>query len=261
MRIKQPAVAGLFYPERAAVLDAQVQGYLDAVGDDGTNRQPRALIVPHAGYPYSGPTAAHAFATLRRWADEFDRVAILAPSHRVALGGIATSSADLFETPLGQVAVDRDAVSALNNLSNVETLDVAFAQEHALEVQLPFLQKVLGEFLLIPLIVGSARAEDVSRVIEHLYTERTLILISSDLSHYEDYETCRRHDQRTTQSIERLDGAAIDSHDACGAYPMRGLLMSARDHHWTVQTLDLRNSGDTAGDRARVVGYGAYRLA
>jgi hypothetical protein len=259
MHIKPPAVAGFFYPDSARVLRDTVQGFVRDAHAESTER-PRALIAPHAGYQYSGPIAASAYATLAPWADGIRRVAVLAPSHRVPFRGIATSSADLFRTPLGDIAVDRVAVNRLQEMPAVHMLDAAFAEEHALEVQLPFLQAVLPDFTLVPLIVGDADSDDVSAVIEALESEETLIVVSSDLSHYHDYRSCQQRDRETTQRIEAMQPAQIGPHDACGAFPIRGLLKTARRHGWRVRTLDLRNSGDTAGDKSRVVGYGAYEF-
>ena len=259
MHIKRPAVAGLFYPGTADELSATLGGLMQGAGAPSPER-PHALIAPHAGYQYSGSVAASAYATLAPWADQIHRVVVLAPSHRLGFQGIATSSADVFQTPLGDIPVDRAAVKQLSRLSGVLALDEAFAQEHALEVQLPFLQTVLPGFELVPLIVGDADAEDVCRVIDSLLSPETLIVVSSDLSHFLDYNSCRQRDQSTTTLIETLRADEIGPYDACGAFPVRGLLKCARRHGWRVRTLDLRNSGDTAGDRSRVVGYGAYEF-
>lgn len=257
INVKQPAVAGLFYPESADALRITLQNLMrDA--RPGSTARPQALIAPHAGYQYSGPVAASAYATLAPWADAIRRVVILAPSHRVPFHGVATSGADAFRTPLGDVPVDRAAIDAIAELPGVQQRDEAFAQEHALEVQLPFLQAVLRAFRLVPLIVGDADGDEVAAVIEALRDPDSLIVVSSDLSHYQDYTTCQRRDRATTANIEAKQGQRIGPHDACGAYPVRGLLQAAREHAWQVRTLDLRNSGDTSGDRARVVGYGAY---
>jgi AmmeMemoRadiSam system protein B len=256
-QIKTPVVAGLFYPGSPAALQHDIDGYLHAARADGRAR-PRALIAPHAGYRYSGPIAASAYAALAPWADEVRRAVVLAPSHRVPFHGIALSSADRFETPLGEIAVDTAATAQLAGLPGVAVFDAAFADEHALEVQLPFLQVVLGDFRLVPLIVGDADAKLVDPVIEMLLDDETLVVVSSDLSHYHDYATCRRRDAETTAHIEHLEGDRIGPYDACGAFPIRGLLQTARRHGWQARTLDLRNSGDTSGDRSRVVGYGAY---
>jgi AmmeMemoRadiSam system protein B len=257
MQIKRPAVAGFFYPGSAGALRSAVQNYLGSAHNESTD-QPVALIAPHAGYPYSGPIAGSAYATLLPWADAIQRVAVFAPSHRVPFEGIAISSADYFQTPLGDIEVGRDAVATIANLHGVIELNAAFAQEHALEVQLPFLQVVLKRFTLVPLIVGEADSDDVLRIMETLAGPDTLILVSSDLSHYDDYATCNERDRATSAAIQALRDSDIGPHDACGAYPMRGLLKMAQRHGWRVQILDLRNSGDTGGDHDRVVGYGAY---
>ena len=259
MHVKRPVVAGLFYPGTADELSATLDDLMQTA-DAASEERPYALIAPHAGYQYSGPVAASAYATLAPWADEISRVVVLAPSHRLGFRGIATSSADLFQTPLGDIPVDRVAVRQLRGLPGVLELDEAFAQEHALEVQLPFLQTMLGPFELVPLVVGEADSEDVSQVIDTLWSPETLIVVSSDLSHFLEYSTCQRRDRSTTAMIENMEADKIGPYDACGAYPVRGLLKSARRHGWRVRTLDLRNSGDTAGDKSRVVGYGAYEF-
>lgn len=259
MHVKPPAVAGFFYPGTAHELRDTVEGFMHAAHPP-TEARPHALIAPHAGYQYSGPIAASAYATLAPWADEIGRVVVLAPSHRLPFRGIATSSADAFRTPLGDIQVDRAAVDGLAGLPGVLRLDAAFAEEHALEVQLPFLQSVLPDFTLVPLIVGDADSDDVSGVIEALWSEDTLVVVSSDLSHYHDYRSCQQRDRSTTSRIEQMAAEQIGPYDACGAYPIRGLLKTAQRHGWRVRTLDLRNSGDTSGDKSRVVGYGAYEF-
>lgn len=260
-RIKAPAVAGLFYPNDAGVLQHDVDGYLAAAApDDSTNSDhpPHALIAPHAGYQYSGEVAARAYAQLRPWIDRIRRVAVFAPSHRVAFRGMALSSAERFATPLGEIDVDTDSTARLIDQQLAHVRDAAFAEEHALEVQLPFLQAVLGEFLLVPVIVGDAASDDVAGVMEALQSDDTLIVVSSDLSHFLTYSECQDRDRNTTAMIEQLNADQIGPYDACGAYPIRGLLRAASRHGWRVKTLDLRNSGDTSGDHSRVVGYGAY---
>ena len=259
MHVKQPNVAGLFYPGTADELRSTLQDLMRQASSS-TAERPLALIAPHAGYQYSGQVAANAYATLVPWAKQIRRVVVLAPSHRVGFPGIATSSAVVFATPLGQVPVDFAAVAGLRNLPGVVQLDEAFAQEHALEVQLPFLQTVLPSFELVPLVVGQANSEDVAGVIEQLCSGDTLIVVSSDLSHFLDYESCQRRDRATSTLIEEMQTDKIGPHDACGAFPLNGLLKSAHQHGWRVRTLDLCNSGDTAGDKSRVVGYGAYEF-
>lgn len=256
--IREPAVAGMFYPDDPLQLQKQLESFLqdkEPVAD-----YPKALIVPHAGYVYSGPIAASAYRLLRGMRDRITRVLLLGPAHRVAFRGLAATSAEYFSTPLGLVKIDRSAMEAILALPQVRVIDEAHREEHSLEVQLPFLQSVLGQgFSLIPLVVGEADGDSVAQVIETLWGDReTLILISSDLSHYQDYDTARRLDNATSHAIERLDPRAIDYQQACGRNPVNGLLLAARHHKLRAQTLDLRNSGDTAGSRDRVVGYGAY---
>jgi AmmeMemoRadiSam system protein B len=256
-RTQLPSVAGMFYPADAASLSQDVQTLLAQAESRGP--APKALIAPHAGYVYSGPVAASAYARLRPLAGQIRRVVLFAPSHRVPFAGLAASSATRFRTPLGDVQVDRQAVETALRLSQVREFDAAFDGEHALEVQLPFLQSALGDFQLVPFVVGDARGADVAEVIETLWGgDETLIVVSSDLSHYLDYASARARDRHTTTAIEALDATAIDYHDACGRIPVQGLLLAARRHGLHVETVDLRNSGDTAGPKDRVVGYGAY---
>lgn len=256
--IRQPAVAGLFYPEKPAELQQVIERLLQGAPQPAT-RHPKALIVPHAGYIYSGSTAAQAFATLQQQADDIRRVVLLGPSHRVGFRGIAFCSSDFYRTPLGDVPVDQSAFVAISNLPNVGMLDRAHAQEHCLEVQLPFLQMVLQNFSVVPLVVGDVDYDDVARVLEKLWGgDETLILISSDLSHYLDYDTASTLDTRTCSAIEHCQPDAIGDEQACGRIPVKGLLALARRKHLQIETLALCNSGDTAGDRNRVVGYGAW---
>lgn len=257
-RIQQPSVAGVFYPAEPSTLANEINQMLSKVPEhDG--RVPKALIVPHAGYVYSGPVAASAYARLISAGKKIHRVVAMAPAHRVPFRGLAVSSAEYFRTPLGDLPVDLAAVGRALKFSQVQQFDTAFQGEHALEVHLPFLQQVLSSFQLVPFIVGDATAEEVSEVLEDLWGgEETLILISSDLSHYLDYDAARARDRNTTRAIEALAPQQIDFHDACGRIPVCGLLLSAKDHHLNVDTVDLRNSGDTAGSKDRVVGYGAY---
>ncbi|MDH3889382.1 MAG: AmmeMemoRadiSam system protein B [Gammaproteobacteria bacterium] len=257
-QIREPAVAGMFYPDDPLILQQQMEGYLDETESSG--EIPMALIVPHAGYVYSGPVAASAYRQLTPARKQITRVVLLGPAHRVGFQGLAASSAQYFDTPLGLVPIDQDALDAILLLPQVHVLDEAHREEHSLEVQLPFLQQVLGnQFKLLPLVVGEADGREVSEVLETLWGgNETLILISSDLSHYEDYDTARHLDQATSQAITQLNPEAIDYHQACGRNPVSGLLLAARHHHLKARVLDLRNSGDTAGSRDRVVGYGAY---
>jgi len=261
-RTRQPAVAGFFYPEDPRELRESIAGFLSAAPPCGPAASaPKALIAPHAGYIYSGPIAASAYAQWLGLRGRVERVILLGPSHRVPLVGIAATSADGFETPMGVIPIDREAVERALQLSQVRLLDAAHAQEHSLEVQLPFLQEVLGDFVLVPFSVGDASADEVAELLELLWGgDETRIVISSDLSHYSDYESARRFDAATTRAIEGLRPEELDYESACGRVPVSGLLRVAQRKELRVTTLDLRNSGDTAGSHDRVVGYGAYAI-
>ncbi len=254
--VREPAVAGQFYPEDPAELRALVDRFLrDADRKEGA--APKALIAPHAGYVYSGAVAASAYACLAPYRDVYSRVVLLGPCHRVPVAGMAVSGADAFRTPLGDIPVDRDSVAALE-AKGVRIFEPSHQYEHSLEVQLPFLQRVLGEFSLVPVVVGEARPQAVANLLELVWGgPETLIVVSSDLSHYLDYDTARAQDSTTCRRIEHLD-TDIGHDDACGATPLRGLLLAAKRRGMEVATLDLRNSGDTEGDRDFVVGYGAW---
>jgi hypothetical protein len=254
-QVRPPAVAGMFYPGNVAELSSEVDSMLAAARPQAI--KPKALIVPHAGYIYSGPIAAQAYALLAPLRGTIRRVVLFGPTHRVYVRGLAVPSADVFATPLGDIALDREAIAAALRLPQVQTSDGAHAQEHSLEVQLPFLQTVLGDFRLAPFAVGEASAADVAEVMEALWGgEETLIVVSSDLSHYHPYAAAQRLDRQTADDILQLR-ALEDFDQACGAVPINGLLEAAPRHRLSPQLLDLRNSGDTAGDKSRVVGYAA----
>lgn len=257
--VRQPAVAGRFYPKDPVVLDLTVGELLASIPlPERTLRSPKALIVPHAGYIYSGQTAAKAYALLRPCINSIERVLLLGPTHRVAVEGIALPSCSDFETPLGLIPIDQDAIAALKNLPQIVVSDAAHAQEHSLEVQLPFLQKVLGDFKCVPLAVGKVSIQDVAQVLNILWGgPETLIVISSDLSHYHGYEQARQIDTHTVESI--LAGTLLHSFEqACGAVPIDGLLLASKMHQIQCHLIDVCNSGDTAGDRVRVVGYASF---
>jgi AmmeMemoRadiSam system protein B len=248
----------MFYPGSPELLASEVGTLLAAVPPVPTFPVPKALIAPHAGYIYSGPVAASAYALLAPCAEIIRRVVLLGPCHRVAVRGIAVSTADSFATPLGTVRLDMDAISAALRLPQVVRHDAAHAEEHSLEVQLPFLQQVLGDFSLVPLAVGYATPDEVAEVLELLWGgPETLIVISSDLSHYHGYADAQRRDRQTTDDIAHLRLLA-DHDQACGATPINGLIEVAQRRGLQPHLLDLRNSGDTAGDRARVVGYASF---
>ena len=255
--IRAPAVAGSFYPGDSRQLRDMVSALL--AQPPAETPPPKAIIVPHAGYIYSGPVAATAYAQLQQSRELIKRVVLLGPSHRVPFEGLAASSASGFATPLGVVELDPHATRLLATLPQVHILDEAHAREHSLEVHLPFLQLALRRFSLVPLVVGEAGAREVSEVLSVLWGgPETLIVVSSDLSHYHDYATARSMDQATSEAITTLRSNVIDGAHACGCNAVNGLLEAARQRGMQAETLDLRNSGDTAGPRDRVVGYGAY---
>jgi len=259
--IRPAAVAGQFYPADPRHLRLQITEMLAAVAaQQPAAGQPKALLVPHAGYVYSGPVAASAYASLAPWRAEVRRVVLLGPAHRVAVRGAALPAALEFETPLGCVEVDREAWQRLQSLPGVQVSEAAHAFEHSLEVQLPFLQTVLDRFTLLPLVVGQMPQQQLQAVIEAVWGgPETLILISSDLSHYHSYTEARHIDRVTCEQIGELR-SDIDHEQACGATPLNGLMAVARARHLRPSLLDSRNSGDTAGPRDRVVGYASFRF-
>jgi MEMO1 family protein len=260
-RVQPAVVAGMFYPADPEQLRSDIRQYLQQAGAQ-TTVPPKALIAPHAGYIYSGPVAGNAYIQLASRSGLITRVVILAPAHRVAFSGIAYASAKAFRTPLGDIDVDLEALSSVAGLPQLQQRDDAFRNEHSIEVHLPFLQETLSDFKIIPLLVGDATPVQVDEVLELLWGgSETLILISSDLSHYLSYDVARKIDREATEAIESLNPDGLSFHHACGRTPVSGLLLAARRHRLKVETLDLRSSGDTAGSRDRVVGYGAYALS
>lgn len=260
-RIQPAAVAGTFYPSDPKQLRSEVRRYVGEAKAEAT-ALPKALIAPHAGYIYSGPVAGNAYAQLASQGDTISRVIILAPAHRVAFNGIAYSSATAFRTPLGDIKVDLEALNSIAGLPQLHERDDAFRNEHSIEVHLPFLQEMLSDFKIIPLLVGDATPTQVDEVLEALWGgSETLILISSDLSHYLSYTAAQEMDREATSAIESLRPDGLSYHHACGRIPVSGLLLAAQRNRLKVETLDLRNSGDTAGSRDQVVGYGAYALS
>lgn len=252
------AVAGMFYPGNADELAHDIDALLVAAKTRAPQLTPKVLVAPHAGYIYSGAIAASAYALLAPIADRIRRVVLLGPTHRVAVRGLALPGVDAFATPLGSVAIDHEAARVIAALPQVTISPQAHALEHSLEVHLPFLQALLPDFKLLPLAVGMASAEEVAEVIEALWGgEETLIIISSDLSHFLPYDTARRVDGATAQAILNLR-QPVSHEQACGGTPLNGLLLTAQRHGMTPHLLDLRNSGDTAGDKGRVVGYAAF---
>lgn len=257
MTTRRPAVAGRFYPGEAAALAAEVASYV-ARGLPGGVQAPKAIIAPHAGYVYSGAIAGSAYAHLAPLAGRVSRVVLAGPAHRVYVRGAAIPAASAFDSPLGAVELDEDGLARLRALPFVEVSDAAHALEHSLEVHIPFLQSVLGRFRLVPVVVGEATPAQAARLFEAVWGgDETLVVVSSDLSHYLPYEQARARDRATAEAIVRLE-ARLDPEEACGAAPINGLLEAARAHGLRARLVDLRNSGDTAGDRDRVVGYGAF---
>ena len=257
--IRPAAVAGTFYPGAAAELAREVaQLMAGAQRAPSTQPVPKAIIAPHAGYIYSGPIAASVYALLEPARKVITRVVLLGPTHRIAVRGLALPAAEAFETPLGVVGLDRAAIAVLRKMPQIAVSEAAHAWEHSLEVHLPFLQTVLDQFTLVPLAVGRASAEEVAQVLDALWGgPETLIVVSSDLSHYLAYRDAQKTDRATAEAILALS-ADISHEQACGATPVTGLALAAREHGLRPQLVDLRNSGDTAGDKAQVVGYGAF---
>ena len=259
-RLRPAAVAGSFYPDEPAEVRAMLAGMLrDAPAPaPAAAPRPKALIVPHAGWIYSGPIAAAAYRLLEPLRGKIARVVLLGPAHRVPVEGLALPGASGFETPLGTVAVDEEAA---RRLPAVTSSPLAHRDEHSLEVQLPFLQTTLGEgFTLTPFVVGDALPEEVAGVLDALWGgDETLFVISTDLSHYHSYAEAKARDAETAETIEARGRVGYD--DACGAAPLNGMLLAAKRRNLSVTRLDLRSSGDTAGPRDRVVGYGAWAVS
>lgn len=254
--IRPAAVAGLFYPADPAQLAHDVQQLLAEARPHSLI--PKAVIVPHAGYIYSGAIAASAYATLVPIAAHIRHVVLLGPTHRVAVRGLALPGVDSFDTPLGRINLDKAAAQSIAHLPQVSINKMAHAQEHSLEVQLPFLQSVLNDFTLLPLAVGMATPEEVAEVLEILWgNDETLIVISSDLSHFRTYAEAQRVDKHTVDEILQLH-QPIDHEQACGGTPINGLIIAAHQHYLRPHLLDLRNSGDTAGTKDKVVGYASF---
>ena len=261
MSTRPTAVAGTFYPGDPETLRSQVRAYLEAARrkTTPTERWPKALIAPHAGYVYSGPVAATAYARLATARGSVSRVVLLGPAHFVPVRGIAATSFDAWRSPLGDVRIDADARERALAVPGVLVDDAAHEPEHSLEVHLPFLQEVLGDFALAPFAVGETSPETVADLLEELWGgEETVVIVSSDLSHYHDHRTATELDRATAAAIEALEPTALHLDSACGVFPVRGLLVAARQKELRLETIDLRTSGDTAGGRDRVVGYGAF---
>jgi hypothetical protein len=261
MHVRAPILAGTWYPADANVLGNEVDRYIaDAERLDPERLKGlKAIIAPHAGYRFSGPVAGSAYAQVAAIRERVRRAVLVGPSHRVGFQGIAVSGAEQFQTPLGAIPIDREAIQSLLRLPFVNEMEAAHAEEHSLEIHLPFLQRALGEFSLVPLVTGDASPQQVAEVLAHVWDgPETLIVISTDLTHFLDYDTARRIDSETSQAIVARDSGAIADHQACGRVGLKGLLEMSRQRDLSIDLLDLRNSGDTAGPHDRVVGYGSW---
>ena len=258
--IIHPNVAGQFYPGDSEALFSSVTNMLADAVDKAELPLPKAIIAPHAGYIYSGPVAASAYACLIKAKKQIQRVVVIAPSHQYPIDGIATTNAKSYLTPLGKIAIDHKNISSID-LPYLHTTEEAFIHEHSLEVHLPFLQLTLENFLLIPLLVGSATNTQVATVLEKFWGDtETLIVVSSDLSHYYPYDVAKKLDKKTADAIVKLDPNGVNSKQACGALPIKGLLTVAAAKKMHATLVDLRNSGDTSGSKDQVVGYGAFHF-
>lgn len=264
--IRPAAVAGSFYPSHRQTLADNIHGLLSQAAANMRSPitsgipslPPKAIVVPHASYIYSGQTAAIAYNILARWHDTIKRVILLGPVHRVPVRGLALPDVDAFTTPLGEVKLDKAAIASVAKMKQVVVSYPAHAQEHSLEVQLPFLQSVLDDFELVPLAVGDSSAEEVAEVIEALWGgPETIVVVSSDLSHFLPYSVANEVDKSTVKNILNMQGS-LTHHQACGGTPVNGLILAAKKYHLHPTLLDLCNSGDTAGDKSRVVGYAAF---
>jgi hypothetical protein len=258
-KVRRPAVAGTFYPDNPAELTATIDRLLAGVAAVETERPAVAYLVPHAGYRYSGPTAAHAYARIRYHTDQPRRVVVIGPSHRVPLDGSAVTTMHIWRTPLGDLPIDTEAAQRLAAGGRVEASDAPHAAEHAIEVQLPFLQRVLRTPVpVLPISIGRSTSEEVAAVLDAAVEPGDMLLCSSDLSHYLPDAVARQQDERTAKAISELDPDRIGNRDACGLFALRGLLGWARRHGYVPERLHLATSADTAGGSERVVGYPAF---
>lgn len=258
MSIRKAAVAGYFYPDDPEILEKMVREFED--NSKIENYTPKAIVVPHAGYIYSGPVAASAYILLKNISDKISRVVLIGPSHHVLVRGVALSSADFFETPLGKLEQDIKLRDELVNHQGISINDDAHLEEHSLEVQLPFLQMILNRRIkILPAVTNMATPQQISHFLDLIWgSDETLIVVSSDLSHYLSYKDAVKKDRHTADAILSLDPNQIGDDDACGSVAVKGLMVSAKQKGLKPLLLDLRNSGDTGTEKTRVVGYGAF---
>lgn len=259
MKIRKAAVAGTFYPDDAKILRSEINSLLANTHNAVVESAPKILIVPHAGYVYSGPVAAEGYALLKKFAKQISSVVLLGPTHRVPLNGIGMPTASFFQTPLGDIAIDQSSIDKIKDLPFTQFNDNAHAWEHSLEVHLPFLQSVLDQFKLVPLVVGDCPAKFITQVMEILWAKNTLFICSTDLSHFLSYQKAQQIDQQTSNAILNKH-SDIQPEQACGCRPLNGVLDFAREKELSIDMIDLKNSGDTAGPKDRVVGYGTYAI-
>jgi len=258
--VRHPAVAGSFYPADPATLASTVDELMSTVDVPSDEPLAAAYVVPHAGYRFSGPTAAHVYARLARHAERISRVVLLGPAHRVPLKGCAVPTTDRWLTPLGEVAVD-PAARTLAADGHAVADDAPHAPEHSLEVQLPFLQRAVPHATVTPVVVGVSTSDDVVVTLAAAVAGGALVLCSTDLSHYLPDDQARRQDARTAKAILDLEPDRIGVRDACGVFALRGTVEWARRAGLRVRRLALTTSADSGGDPGRVVGYPAFALA
>lgn len=260
--IRQPALSGTFYPQDPDELHSTIQHFLSAAPQRNHGKtKPQAIIVPHAGYIYSGLTAAFAYKALEPFKDEYHRVVLFGPAHRVYFEGVAVPKSTHFQTPMGKIPLDQSSIDQLRTLPFVQQRDDAHALEHSLEVQLPFLQSLLKNFQLLPIVVGDTPIDNTTKLVsQFLGQPETLVVISSDLSHFHSYEHAQKKDRETCDAILEKDIKKLGPKEACGYKPIQGLLAAMKSTDFHITELDVRNSGDTAGDKQRVVGYGAWLI-
>lgn len=261
LKVKHPNVAGTFYPRDPETLKQALKSYIHpGQTDREAHGKLSALIVPHAGDIYSGPVAGVGYHRLSQLPRKPALIAVLAPSHYYGFGKVAVLNADAYETPLGSILIDKNTVQQLLAADLASEMPEVFEQEHALEVQLPFIRVVAPGARIVPLIVGQTRAEQVELIISYLIEHDVFIIISTDLSHFHPYTAAREIDRHTKERIEALDYQSLNGNMACGFHPLSGILKWAKTNKGNIVMLDLRNSGDTAGDKSRVVGYGSFAL-